>query len=283
MFKPVIKQSNIRGIAAGALATGEIPTTGTHYAIYLRCLTAAGAELTRAQIIADVGNIVVRINGKTKIEATATFLLDLQKYYGDKDSAGNDNGIIPIYLSRPNLPTDEERALYAWGMANVNSFTVDVSVTAVAQLASIEVYSEVTNENRVLGQHLTITKFPQSFATTGQQEITTLPKDDAQSGYLAMHIEAGSGTFSKVTVKLGQTNIWEEIAVKLHDSLNKKSGRVPQTGYYHIPFDRSNALSGFLPMASVKDFRQQITWITAAPGNFNIYAERVEGLNVVTR
>jgi hypothetical protein len=96
MLKQLIKQPDLRGIASGATATGEIPTNGTHYATYLRCLTAAGVALTRAQIVADIGDIIVRLNGEQIVEASATFLLDLQKYYGDCGNAGNIDGIIPL-------------------------------------------------------------------------------------------------------------------------------------------------------------------------------------------
>lgn len=282
MYKQIIKQPNIRGIAAGAIATGEIPTVGTHYATYLRCLSAAGVALTRAQMIADIGNIIVRINGVQIVEATATFLLDLQKYYGDQIGAGNVDGIIPIPWARPHLATDQERSVFALGMADVSSFTIDVNVTAVAVLASIEVFSEVTPEVRRLGQHIRINKFPQSFATTGLQEITTLPKEGNDVGYLALHVDEPVGVVDKLTVKLGSNNIFEEVAAGLNQVLLEKTLRNPQTGYFHVDFARSNDLSGLIPMAGVQDFRQQITWNTAAgaPGNFNIYTERVFGLNV---
>jgi hypothetical protein len=61
----------------------------------------------------------------------------------------------------------------------------------------------------------------------------------------------------------------------------ERSGRNPQTGYYHVAFDKNNDLTSFLPMKGVQDFRQVINWTSAAPGNFNIYAEEIFGLNVV--
>lgn len=280
MYKQIIKQPNIRGIAAGAIATGEIPTVGTHYATYLRCLSAAGVALTAAQIKADVGDIIVRINGQQIIEASATFLLDLQKYYGDQIGAGNVDGIIPIVWSRPHLATDQERSIFALGMNGISSFTIDVKVTAVAVLSSIEVLSEVTPEVRGLGQHIRISRFPQSFATTGLQEVTTLPKEGPDVGYLGLHIPYSAGSISKVTVKLGGLNIFEDVDPNLAKVLLQKQLRNPQTGYFHVDFARSNDLGGFIPMAGVQDFRQQITWITAAPGNYNIYTERIFGLNV---
>jgi len=279
MFKQIKPQPNIRGIAAGALATGEVPTAGTHYALFLRCLTSAGAALTVAQIKAEIGDIIIRINGEQIVEASATFLLDLQKYYGDALGAGNVDGIIPIWFARPHLATDKERSIFAIGTEDISSFTVDVNVVAVTNLASIEVLSLVTPERRVLGQHIRISKFPQSFGTTGIQEITTLPKEGNNVGYMALHLEESGGTIDKATVKLGGNNIFEDVDPNLNQVLLELAKRTPQSGYFHIDFSRSNDLLGFLPMANVKDFRQQIEW-SVSPSTYSIYAERVFGLRV---
>lgn len=136
----------------------------------------------------------------------------------------------------------------------------------------------VSPEIRNLGQHIRISKFPQSFATTGLQEITTLPKEGNDVGYLAMHIEESTGTISKVTCKLGGLNIFEEVDPNLDEVILKRERRTPQTGYFHVDFSVSNDMSGYIPMAGVQDWRQQITWTTAAPNNYNIYTERIFSL-----
>jgi hypothetical protein len=68
------------------------------------------------------------------------------------------------------------------------------------------------------------------------------------------------------------------VPVSLNTALLEKSGRTVQSGYYHIAFDLMNDLTSFLSMAGIQDFRQVITWKTAAPDNFNIYAEEIFGL-----
>lgn len=277
-FTQIKKQPSMTGIGAGNVATAEVPTTGTHYGLFLRCLTSAGADLTPAQIKADVGNIVIRLDGEQIIEASATFLLDLQKYYGDSIGAGNVNGIIPVYFAPAHLALFSERAVFALGTADINQFTIDANIVGVAQLSSIEVYSEVTNEVRNVGQHIRIKKFPQNFGTTGTQEITTLPKEGPSVGYRALHIEDNTGTIDKVTVKIGGNDIYDEVDDTLAQVLNERQKRTPQTGYYHVDFSRNNDLTSFLPMKGVQDFRQQIQWSGSAPNNFNIYAEQIHNL-----
>lgn len=280
MLTQMIKQPSVRGIAAGAIATTEIPTNGTHHALFLRCLTAAGVALTPAEIKADIGDIIIRINGEQIIEASSTFLLDLQKYYGDALNADNVDGIIPIYFIQRHLPTHAGRSVTALGMNDVKSFTVDVKITAVAKLASMEVISEVDPQVRSLGQHLRIMKFPQSFATTGLQEISNLPKFGDNVAYKALHIEKNAGTFEKVTIKRDGYSIFEDIDPNLNQVLLELNKRNPQASYFHVDFAKNNDLLSLLPMAGVQDFRQQLTWKTAAPTTFNIYAELIHGLNV---
>lgn len=280
MLTQIIKQPSVRGISAGAIATTEIPTTGTHHVLYLRCLTAAGVALTAAQIKADIGDIIIRLNGEQIIEASSTFLLDRQKYYGDAISADNVAGIIPIYFIRPHLPTHAGRAVTALGMLGMDSFTVDVKVTAVAQLASIEVLSEVDSTSRRLGQHIRVAKHPQSFATTGLQEISSIPRYGNDVAFMALHIEKNAGTFEKVTVKLGGNALFEDIDPNLNQVLLEAMKRTPQAAYFSVDFAKNNDLLALLPMAGVQDFRQQITWKTAAPTTFNIYSESIHGLNV---
>jgi hypothetical protein len=281
MYTQIIKQANVTGVTASSVATARIPTTGTHYALYLMPKSSAGAAVSVANMKTAIGNIVIRINGDQIMEATATFFLDLQKYYGDAVGAGNVAGVIPIYFAPQTLPTFAERGIFAIGTSNVNSFTVDMNILSTANMATIDVFSEVTPEVRVVGQHIRIKKFPQTFSTTGEQEITTLPLEGATVGYKALHIEAGSGAFEDVTVKVANYAIFDQVETELNQVLLERSERNPQSGYYHVAFDKNNDLSAFLPMKGVQDFRQIIDWSTA-PSNYNVYAEQIHGLKATS-
>ena len=283
MMTQLLKKANMNGIAASAIATGVVPAEGTYYALYLVAKSAAGVFLTRAQILTDIGNIKCLINGEEIVNCDVEVLLDIQKYYGDQVNAGNVDGVIPIYFQRPHLATDAERSLFALGMNNVSSFTIEAAIDGVAVLATLEVFAELTNEVRNLGQHIRLLKYPQVFSTTGDQEVTTLPfLNDPTKAYVTLHINDSAGTITEVTVRVGGNAIFDRINNNLNQVLLEKTLRNPQTGYYHVDFARSNDLRGMLPMAGIKDFRQTINW-SVLPGNFNIYSETIHGLNVITK
>lgn len=278
MLTQLIKQANVTGITASSVATAKIPTTGTHYALFLVPKAAGGTAVSVANMKTAIGNMVLRHDGEQIMEGTATFFLDLQKYYGDSFNGGNVAGCIPIAFAPSHFDNFSERQVFAVGTADLKSITLDMNILSTANMATIDVFSEVTPEVRPRGQHRRIKKFPQNFSTTGDQEITTLPLEGATVAYKALHIEAGSGTFDKVTVKVGNYAIFDQIQVALNQVWLNLTKRTPQTGYYHVDFGRNNDITSFLPMAGVQDFRQVISWITAAPGNFNIYAEQIHGL-----
>lgn len=277
MLTQVIKQANVTGISASSVATAKIPTTGTHYALYLCPKSSGGSAVSVANMKTAIGNMVLRHNGEQIMEGTATFFLDLQKYYNDAYSADNVAGVIPIYFAPSHFNNFSERQLYAVGTQDLQTMTIDMNILSTTNMATIDVYSEVTPEVRPRGQHLRIKKFPRTFATTGDQEVPDLPLEGGTVAYKALHIEAGSGTFTKATVKVGNYAIFDQIENALNQVLIETARRNPQTGYFHIDFGRSNDITGFLPMLGVQDFRIIPTWATA-PSNYNIYAEQVHGL-----
>jgi hypothetical protein len=282
MLTQIKRQPSMLGIAAGNTAAVNVPTTGTHYSLFLECLGAGGVPLNRAQIIADVGNIVVRIDGTEIYTVTATFLLDLQLYYGQAIGAGFVAGYIPIYFAPMWLPSFAERSIYALGTNNIGVISVEVQVVAVAVLTTINVYSEVTPEIRPLGQHIRIKQFPQVFGVAaGIQEITTLPKEGNSVAYKALHIQTpGASIITQATVQIGGNAIFDQVTAGLDTVLLAKEFRTVQPLYYHVDFAKNRDLTSFLPMAGVQDFRQNLTWAVAAPNNYNIYAEQIWGLNV---
>ena len=282
MLTQLIKQANVTGITASSVATARIPTTGTHYALYLAPLSSGGAAVSVANMKTAIGNMVLRHNGEQIMEGTATFFLDLQKYYHDAYTAGSANvaGIIPIYFAPSHFANFAERQLFAVGTQDIQTMTLDLNILSTTNMATISVYSEVTPENRPRGQHLRIKKYPQSFASTGDNEVSTLPLEGPTVGYKALHIELGTnpGVIALVTVKVGNYAIFDNVGLPLVNVFGQSGRRTQQAAYYHVDFGKNNDISAFLPMAGVQDFRQVINW-TTTPTTYNIYAEEIFGLN----
>lgn len=275
MLSQLIKQSSFVGVSNGNVANTRIPPSGTKYAIYILPKQANGDATAIADIKANLGNMVVKLNGEQIIEMTATFALDLQKYYGDQKNAGNVDGVVPIFLAPDYLPTFSERSVYAIGMEGITSFTVDINITGVTNMSFIDVITEETPEKRVVGQHIRIRKTNLNHPSASEQEITQLPLLGPTAAYKAIHLQ--NANISKVTCKTGNYAFYDQIENRLNNTLLQRSGRKNQTGYFHISFDRNNDLTSMLPMAGIQDFRVYPTF-TVAPNSYFAYSEEIHGL-----
>jgi len=276
------KQANLTGIEEGATCTAKLPARGVHHGLYLVCRTAAGVGLSEGEIEADIGKITLRLDGDVKLEMTAQALLDLDRYWFAKDGSHTVDGVIPIRFWRPLFPTAAERALLCWGMADVGSFTLEVEVLTPGGLtvSSIDVYCEIENAVRKLGRHVVVRYNPDSFAATGEQDISRFELGDAGQGILAMHFEHGSGQIDACTVRVNDKDLMQDVPQELNAHRLRQFGRTQQTGYFHADFSVINDKTGYLAGADVKTFRQKLDWNSGAgaPGNFVIYNEEILGL-----
>lgn len=277
MLTRLIQEADVVGASVVGKASGKIYTRRNLYGIWLRCLTAAGVELTRAQILNDITNIVVRINGKPIVDADATFLLDRQKYYGDSIAAGNVNGMIPIMFTPAHLANFSERSVYAIGPVGINDISLEVTIAAIAQISQIQMYVEVDDlALRNIGQHMRIEKFTQVFATTGTQQITDLPfKDPDALGYLAYHVKYTAGSLDKVTIKRNGQEVYQALATKMNQAVLNMRKRTPQSGYFHVDFAKNDDLLSYLPIPGTDGLYHEYTWSSAAPNSYTVYAERI--------
>lgn len=303
MFKQILKQASIATLASSPVSA-KIPTFGTHHALFLRCRTSSGT-LTRANVISDITNVIVRANGEQLISAKASDLLTINKYYNDYKAAigiaasdrtnadafdltaTTGDFIIPIWFDRSDLATDAQRQLFSLGMKGVSSFTVDITCGALVNTANhvgmIDIHSLVSPQVKEIGQHVRIQSYPFTLGTgTTDIEFATLPKEQ-NTGYLALHLHHATVAITKATVKLGGYNIIQEVPQSIQNAMGFMSGRQKQPLYSHIDFGLSRDVlgGGFLPMMGVQDFRLVVDFASdPSAGPLTVIAERIYNLNV---
>jgi len=279
MLTRIVKEPSFTGIAAGSIASARAFTRGNIVNFYLNMLTGAGVGLTRAQIIADVSNVVMKVNGIELISVDVTFLLDRQLYMTSSQGGAFNNGIVPIPMQLLHLPTAEQRMLPALGTADVNTISFEVTVIGVAQLATIELFTEVDNNPaEVVGQHIRIQRFTRAFAGTGLQEVSDLPYSDSNVlGILAMHIRhtVGGSVASQITVKRNGLTVVDKLTPGLNAVLLAEGKRAQQATYDTVDFGRHNSLQALLPMKDTTSLILEINWTVGAPTTYQIFMERV--------
>jgi len=285
---PVLKQEATKsGMGAGDKVTIDLTAAGVHHCLYLDFRKAAAATMTEAEIEADVGKILIKVDGEPKIELLASEVIDLWRYYHAKDGAFTIASVLPIWFTRYNFNRLIDRQTIGYGMADVRSFTCEIDITAVATLASITPRSYIEPDNsRKLGRHLCIRRLTDYFGSTGIQQIDKkLPFGIQDIGMFAIHFGkgAGAGVFTNVTIKAsaGQgvdSDIYPEMNKALHDLLNYDNGRTVQPDWYHVDFALTNDPTGYIPLGPLTNLRADIEWATNAPLSFPIVCEEVRGL-----
>lgn len=274
----IIREPDVQGVVVGQ-ANAKILTRANLHGVLLRCLTGAGVELTRAQMIADIRDITVKLDGEPIWNGCdTTFLLDRQLYNGTIALGGNVNGMIPLMFTRTLLATASERKVSALGMNNVASMTIDIEIIGVAQVSRIEVYSIIdTDPIRDLGQHVRIDRLSRSFAATGVQELTDMPfQDDRAIAYLCEHIRSTApAVVSRVRVRRNGVDVYDQLPTNVNSVLLGYAQRTPQATYTHIEFDAERDLYSVLPMPGTTSLYHELTWAGGAPAAYNVFIERL--------
>ena len=123
--------------AAGGRETFSIDTARNVHAVHLY-FTSTGVASTRAEIIAEIADVRVRVGGKLIMDLTATEILDLYKYFNDDAGSFTVAGVLPLIFTPMMLPLSAESRQYALGMLSDedpprrNTFTIEVNAQAAA-------------------------------------------------------------------------------------------------------------------------------------------------------
>jgi hypothetical protein len=248
------KMPSMSNVAAGSTASANLPIGLS----YLRLMmTYAGVTL------AQLKNLVIEINGKpVQAFKDAAELDKLNQYY----KRGAANGILNIWFIRPELTGKKSQAtaqgiitvndsdLTAIGTADVQTLTLKVDIDAGAAAPELTLHA-VRGPQQPLGLITKVKSFPRAFATTGQQDIDTLPRGGARIAAIHLFkadVSAAEVEANSVKVIDGPKALLEEEQTRM--------GRTPQTGSAtHLDFCLSGDILDSLETRGLQDFRLRPT------------------------
>lgn len=246
-------------------ATLQIPTGGKIQSLALLFTTAAGAPVTEAQLRAEVGNIRLTINGKDVINCSAIQLLDLYEALGPHVGVpAAVAGVLELNVGRLLFTDPLLRDLVGYGTADVSNIQVQVTALTLTNVAAVQAISQRSAVSENLGMYAKYINYVQSFNSTGDHTVDTLPRD-MDSNYVAVMIDDGASgiiTFSECRVNANTITEKQQANVSALFASNK--GYVQPTGYFLHAF-ADGSLGGRLPMRGVTDLRF-INTFSAAPG-----------------
>ena len=273
-----------QGIGPGQTATLNLPLGTTYNRFDIRCnaqIGGAAKDLAAADWGTVIGDIRLLVDGNTKIEATADYLVKRAQFYGQT----LEPGVLPIFLAQPWARTVLGEDISAYGTnGGMASFTMEIDIKDAQTVNSLRVFAD-QSPGRPFGKHLVIRRFAKSFAASGIDEVADIPRGahnllglditDADVADIEVFAGGSDGQSNRVHVS--------DAPIRQQDHLI--AGRVKQAGMTHIDFipkDRIAVAMGdgsiqaeALPMA-LSDFRVKLTF-TSAPGTYAIYETTLMG------
>jgi hypothetical protein len=269
-------------IASGLTSTLQIPPFGKIYSLPLQFLLSSGAVASVAQIIAQIANIRLTINGKDIINCSPEKLFAVYSSFGTfvQNPAGT-NGVVELNLGRMIFNDAEIRNAFGYGSLGVANIQIQVTAGVVPappnDIVSVQAFSTRTQEQEKLGIHFKLMNFPQSFNSTGDHTVDTLPRDP-DSAYVAVFADDGAaGTISFGECRVDNVTVIERCPSAVNVQLNAENRLAQPAGHFMYGFTDGSPTSQ-LPMRNVKDLRF-ITTFAVAPGagGYNMTALTIAG------
>ncbi len=246
---------NLASVAASADNNFIIPVGDNVHAVVFR-FAGAGGVLTRAQLITDVAQIQLMLNGEIIYDRTATEALDEYKHYFDKFGAlAAPLGCIVADCMNYTLPIWDLRRAAALGMLKSNGtpgvgpynvLSARVIMTAgVATATSGEVHV-ITDlyPQEATGMHVRRTRTTRDLMSTTDNYIQDLPR----AGYGLLNLRIVDTNPARIDVLADNRYIYRDIPVDALQILMDEAGLSPQTAtYVDIPFNLGGDLQSCLP------------------------------------
>ena len=274
-----------QGIGAGNTATLNIPLGPTVHRFDIRCnadISGTAKNLAPDDWASVIGDIRINVDGNTKIETTAEYLVKRAQFYGVDLRAG----VLPIFLGMPWAQTAMGQDLTAYGTAQgMATFTMEVDIKDGAAINLLKCYAQ-QSEPRPFGKHLVIRRFAKSFAATGISEISDLPRGN----HNLVALDITSTSIGEVEV-LADNNRVHVSDKEIREQQYYISNRLKQSGITHLDFipksrialvkqdgtGRTVVDAEAFPMA-LQDWRLKLDFTSTPTGNtFEIYETTIQG------
>ena len=267
--KRQIPLPTLSGVAAGFTATADIPIGPRYHQIWLRI-----ADGARHAFDSIVGEIRIKVNGKTQRVHTAAELNALNKLMGPQYSethvAGTPDGVaytlLPIFFGEPWRKRIEVGAGLAWATGAWSTFQLELDILAGASSPSVSGWAEV-DSSVVTGAGNTaqgtpsdrelVKVFKTNLAVNGtSQDVVTLPRRDRYT-----QISLIDPNISGVRVQVEGITV-RELSKEQIDAMLIARDMVPVAGRTDLVFDDDDSLDSSLPMvignSVVNDFQLRL-------------------------
>lgn len=260
-------QHETKALTSSQTATLQIPVYGRIQDVILNF------DGTEAQMRAELGLVRLSVNGTDIVRASVTELLDLYEFLGVKVGTNTGvDGALSLNLGRLIYENPTIRDQFGWGELGVTTIQVQVTAGTLVAISEVTAYSmrdtardkDGNPKKEPFGAHIRYLQYPQSFNSTGDHTVDTLPRD-LNTAYLAVLASDGAtGTIASGKVSVNNVNVMEVTPAAVNNIGLSNRRCTAVSGYFGYLF-ADGGLNGRLPMDGVTDLRF-VTNFSVAPG-----------------
>jgi len=283
MFRRKVPITNIQGVAAGQVATIDLPTDRRYHEIALY-YTESGSAVSVANMKTAITSIRILLNSRVQREYSAAELFAINGFNGAKYAAVP--GFIPIYFSEPWRRTPGGEDLLAWALEGqvIDSFQIEITIATGRTSPALSGRAIIDNARAPDGGYIplapivTTRRRSVDVSATGVRTLIDMPRN--LGAYERLHaFEDAAGDISGVRVTVDQLIVFD-----LNDAINEDildaAGFVPQAGIFHVAFDDTQRVGDALPMVKgdgkpVSELQVDFDMAVASP--FTLLSELIGG------
>lgn len=252
-------------LSSGSPTTIQIPAFGKIDDLYLVFYDSSGDPVAESDVRGEISNIALKLDGKEIVNCDGNQIYDLLETLGKHVGTQNGvDGVVSLNAMRVMFTDPGVRDIFGWGTNNINSIQLRITAGTLSNIASVQAFTTRTASNENLGAHIRTISYPQSFNSTGEDTVDTLPRD-SNANYLAVLTSDGaSGTIDSGEVRVNAEQIQDPLPSEVNSQKLNMRGFKQPSGYFVYLFN-DNRVDGRLPMNGVTDLRF-ITDFAVAPG-----------------
>ena len=186
------KLPDFNPVVAGGRASVRVPK-GPTYREFVLGYTPDGTKANKATMIADIEEVVLKINGIAKRTYSGEDLVMINSFYmGKNGQDGFTDGELVVPLSPPWARTMEGEENLCWGTRDIDNLFIDVKLASGATNPQLSCEAFFTPDSRDLGLIVEVHKVQVSSSVAGKIEISDLAKENGS--LVALHMKSADIT-----------------------------------------------------------------------------------------
>lgn len=259
-----------KSLVAGSTSTIQVPLYGRIQSLILLFKKSDGTQPSQADIIADIENIRLSVNGSDIVNCKPYQLFNLYKFLGSKIGNGDLNGAVELNIGKLVFTDPAVRKMFGFGSNDINSMQVHVTAKATISNDTGTVQA-VTQRDKVaqnMNAYMKFQNYTQSFTGTGEHTVDTLPKD-LNSAYFFAMIGGNTSRLSHSEVRVNAETVREKLDADANNIFCSNAGYNPVDNIYTVSFT-DGSIDNQYGMTGITDLRFLNTFTTAPTASYDM-------------